>query len=58
MNITHGTLFPDYAGAVEICITDLGLDINEVYSIKPCFIFTKFQTFILLGWGQWTKLIA
>jgi len=26
MNITHGTLFPDYAGAVEICKIDLGLD--------------------------------
>jgi len=26
MNITHGTLFPDYAGAVEICKIDLGID--------------------------------
>jgi len=25
--ITRGSLFPDYSGAVEICITDLGLDI-------------------------------
>lgn len=26
MNITHGVLFPDYAGAVESCKNDLGLD--------------------------------
>ena len=26
MNITHGMLFPDYAGAVEICKIDLGSD--------------------------------
>jgi len=26
-NITHGYLFPDYAGAVEICKIDMGLDI-------------------------------
>lgn len=26
-NITHGYLFPDYAGAVEICEIDMGLDI-------------------------------
>ena len=24
--ITHGTLFPDYAGAVEICKVDIGID--------------------------------
>lgn len=26
MNITHGVLFPDYAGAVDICKIDLGID--------------------------------
>jgi hypothetical protein len=24
--ITHGTLFPDYAGTVEICLVELGID--------------------------------
>ncbi len=26
MSITHGTLFPDYAGAVDICRMELGMD--------------------------------
>ena len=29
MNITHGTLFPDYAGAVEICKIDLGIEKSQ-----------------------------
>ncbi len=27
--ITHGTLFPDYAGAVDICKIDLGITLNS-----------------------------
>lgn len=38
MNITHGVLFPDYAGAVDICKIDLGLDKCCVAHTTPSYL--------------------